>query len=331
MKDQHDTSTIDIDDAIAQQTEQVGDKASAMENGLTQISVIVSGRDGEKTITETTTMFEGKAIDCSVLKNPRLEWFPKDKLKFKGTLERNAQRKIAKYGISYGTSVVIPVEDEGKLKEELLDIQSKFFECVEDLRNNFDTWLEEHIKEKAQEQPEVEAIIRKIAMSPDEFCDAFKFEVMPSMYFKPYLNEEIDRVVDVLKDSLYDDIAKAADKMLQDTFLGHDKKTQKAITPIRHLRQKVEKMSFIDPRFDSLLDEIDEVLSEVPLKGAVEGNPLRAITGMLANMADPALLKTSIIQRNSITECDDFTDTSLDEVDVQTVDSGPSTSGFGEW
>ncbi|WP_299021292.1 DUF3150 domain-containing protein [uncultured Photobacterium sp.] len=333
MKDLHDNQTIDIEDVVQSQTEQVGDKANSLEDGLVIVDFISRGRDGERTLQEVKMLVDDIEVTGSVVRKGRIEWFPKDALKFKGTLERRAQRLIGSSGIPYGRLTAIPVCDLDKLLDGLSKIKAEFAEKVNDLDLNFDTLIEDHKKAN----PENASLIDKLKSSKDEFISRFSFEVCPPMAFKPYLADDSEKTSESLSDSLYDEIVKDAEYIHNKLLSGHTEKGQKAINVVRRLRDKVNKLSFIDERFADLVDEMDDILKDVPKSGNVGGLPLKACVGMVSAMTSRERLESCISPSLDIEDPDELNTTSVtDEVTSSSVTDTPanqpiSKTGFGEW
>lgn len=345
MIDQHDKQTLDIDEVVAQQGEQVGDKASQLENGCVFVNILCEGRDGERTLSEGQMLVDGTVVDGTLVKKGRIEWFPGSRLKFKSTLTKRANRLIAASGIPYGSLTAIPVQDLKTLISGLDDIKVEFDREVRLLEKHFDAWLAEHIKAN----PDKAELIRKLATTAPEFCRRFKFVVLPPIAFKAFLPEDEDKAVEVMKESIFSDVAKEADNLLKTIFKTAERKNQKAINTVRRLRDKVDKLSFVDIRFTDLVLEMDETLSSIPSTGYIEGKDLNVVVGMLHLMANAGALRTSVRppvevppaskDQELLHSSDVSNQVSVEKEVIQSeaiheIEEGsaaPSAGGFGEW
>ncbi len=75
--------------------------------------------------------------------------------------------------------------------------------------------------------------------------------------------------------------------MIEQSLIGKDQVTRNAVRPIRRMRDKLDGLGFLDYRVAPVVSTIDDLLSRIPGKGAIEGIILQEIFATAMLLADP--------------------------------------------
>lgn len=100
-----------------------------------------------------------------------------------------------------------------------------------------------------------------------------------------------------LSQDLYEDIAKHANKFLNESIYQKDESgnqikacrdvvTVAALRPIRFMRDKMQDLQFIAPGIETLIQDIDEVLDGMPSKGKIENKALNRLYQLTLILSD---------------------------------------------
>lgn len=201
-------------------------------------------------------------------------------------MKKEAERKCAKAGVKFLGGFAIPETKAAALAPELDEIVTKFYARKATFLAEYETrirdWVEAH--------PGWERIIRDAALDRSEVdgklsagWQAFKIVEAddPANGANPSLNQGLATAAKGLAGQLYVEIAKAAVEVMEKSLSGRDKVTQKILSPIRTIRDKLEGLSFIDKRVKPLVQTIDHVLEQLPAAGHIDGLGLSAIHGLV--------------------------------------------------
>jgi len=137
---------------------------------------------------------------------------------------------------------------------------------------------------------------------------------------------------DSLGDRLLESVAQEAQDLWRNSLEGRDEVTQRALSPVRTLRDKLAGWALVDPAMHPLVGRIDACLAALPQKGILRGNDLNALTGLVFLLSDPARMKhhgQAVLKGPPVLAPVDFdvTDAAADAaeipVEVEAGDSAP--------
>lgn len=209
-------------------------------------------------------------------------------------LKREAERAIAKVGIRFGKmGRVIAPDDIEAVEAELNDIRDRFFakkaEIMADFARQQEAWIEQF--------PEWEDILRKKMGSPDEIGDKIGFRYQ-MMKIQPAGTGDADteETITGLSGQLLEEIHQDASELMENSFIGRERVTRKALRPIKEMREKVNRLIFISPKAMILRDTIDRVLNACPppSEGRLTEEQTDRIRSALHLIADKSALTTHI-------------------------------------
>lgn len=101
------------------------------------------------------------------------------------------------------------------------------------------------------------------------------------------MSQGLDSKVGGLLGSLLMDIAKASNKLIDESLGGKDGVTRKAFRPLLAMADKLDGFKFIDTRVGALADMIRHVISVMPGEGRIEGADLRNLLGLATILCNP--------------------------------------------
>lgn len=213
-----------------------------------------------------------------------------EKLKIFATLKARASSYLDKHAVRFMGGWGVPIPKLGIVIDELLKIRDDFEQAKATFLSEYDTslgeWIDSH-KEWA-------SIIRDSTVSSDYVRSRLNFK-WQAFRINPVLEHEnttaviesgLAEEVDGIADTLYGEIAHAAKDMWTRVFSGRTEVTQKALSPLRTLKEKLAGLSFIEPHVCHVVDIMDGALKRMPEKGFIKGNDLLLLHGLVKLLQD---------------------------------------------
>lgn len=206
-------------------------------------------------------------------------------------IKREAERMIEKIGVRFGRMGRVIARDPEKIQiltNDLEALQTKFYglrtHIMNDFQNQQDAWIRQF--------PEWESVLRKKAGALVDLRMEFRFHLLEIQPAGPGGNTE--ELVQGLSGQLTWEIHQEALSILENSFLGRETVTQKAINPIRTMRDKVDGLTFVSPRAYILLEIIDHMLEKTPQTGRLLPRETDAVRATLHLLGDHAMLNDHI-------------------------------------
>lgn len=256
-------------------------------NGISIMDCIVSGSSGERTIPKELVKVKGVQIKSKALSGTKISWFPKDKLSFVNTISRGTKQVFNKYGVRYGSYTLIPTSLEDKVEKELKELEAQYEAEVKYVVNNFDNLIAEHIAEN----DDIADLINDFKLSVDDFEARFKFKSFAPMAFQPRDSEDVDQVVTDVSQSLYEEIAKQADKIFQKSIVGRDKLSIRIVSSLSNIYNKMASLAWLDEGIVKILSEFRDLILKLPSNGGIDGQLKAEVSYMVVLMSDANKLK----------------------------------------
>jgi len=122
-----------------------------------------------------------------------------------------------------------------------------------------------------------------------------------------------------LSDQLLIEISTAAKELLDDSLHGKDRVTQKALSPVRQMRDKLSDLSFLSPYVTPLVKSVDYTLSLLPKTGYIEGAQFSALYGLLSLLSDAERAKAHGKLINEGTTVEEAVDLTVQRSPANTV------------
>lgn len=101
------------------------------------------------------------------------------------------------------------------------------------------------------------------------------------------ISATLNRKVECLSDSLFREVAQEASELVEQSLLGRQSVTRKALSPFRRIRDKLDGLAFLDHRVSPVVHTIDDLLSRVPKTGALDGAYLQEVFAFALLLSDP--------------------------------------------
>ena len=207
-------------------------------------------------------------------------------------LKKEAERKCARVGIKFLGGFAIPEGKVNDLAVELDEIVSKFYAKKATFIAQYDSliadWVASHpgweriIQESALDSHTVEG---KINASWQAYKILEAQEAQDANLASPVIRG-LATAAAGLAGQMYAEIARAAEEVREVSLNGRDRVTQKILSPIRTIRDKLEGLAFLDGRVRPLVETINHVLTQLPLSGPIDGLGLVALQGLVFILAD---------------------------------------------
>jgi len=200
-------------------------------------------------------------------------------------LKKEAERTCLQVGTRFLGGFAIPDE---KLAEVLKDLDRIRTEFLQE-RAKFLAEYGQAVDEWASRYPEFESIIRA-AVDPVEHVgsvldfDYVVFRVEPH----PQDQKSLGKAADHLGHGALDEVAKEADKLLEQSLLGKNKVSRRVLSPLKRIRDKLDGLSFLDASFGPIVDSIDQLLRELENTAPIQGRDLDRLMALVQILADPA-------------------------------------------
>jgi len=96
----------------------------------------------------------------------------------------------------------------------------------------------------------------------------------------------LDEQVQGLGDTLFGEVARIA-RELDQSFVGKDALSQRALSTFRRIREKLGCLAFVDYRVQPVLKSLADWLARVPAKGPVSGALFNEGFGLMLLVSDP--------------------------------------------
>jgi len=211
-----------------------------------------------------------------------------NELKIFGTLKSRAVSLLSKSGVRFLGGWAIP---EGKAPDIIhqLDIISKDFLKA---KNDFISRYDQSVATWIKDNPGWENIIASSTVNADYVAKRIDFNyqlfkvVNPADVSKTKIDIGLKCEVAKLGHTLFDEVAKSAQDAWKKSYLGKTEITRKALSPIKAIQSKLADLSFIEPKVVPVAAMIDAALEKLPKRGALTGNPLLMLKGLVSLLTD---------------------------------------------
>lgn len=213
---------------------------------------------------------------------------PED-LRIFGTLKSRAFNMLDRHGVRFLGGWAIPEKVAEEITNELVAIQKEFFAAKEEFLSRYDQAVQDWIRlhpgwEKLIGSSTVSA---KYVRSRIGFkWQFFKLAAPDKNSVKKGLKEEVNN----LGFTLFDEIAKAATDTWNRCYAGKVKVSHKALSPLRSIHDKLNGLSFVDPRVLPITDLLQTAFEKIPSRGFIRNENLLMLQGVVSLLREPALL-----------------------------------------
>ncbi len=212
-----------------------------------------------------------------------------DDLRIFSTLKSRAVSMLDRVGVRFLNGWAIPQKKANEVIDNLRAISEDFMAAKKAFLATYDqnviNWVNQNLEWKE--------LIQNSVVSADYVSSRIGFrwqlfQVLPPK--KRAIHNNLRDEVAGLGTSLYQEIAKEAESIWEKCYQGKEQVSQKAISPIRSLYQKLHGLSFVESCAAPICDLLETAFQSLPKKGLIEGSNLLMLQGVLALMRDPNTL-----------------------------------------
>lgn len=217
-----------------------------------------------------------------------------DELLWQERLKTRAERACLAVGTRFLGGYAVPVAKLDELVNELTSIRDEWNVAKEEFLDNYtagiDAWVDAN--------PEWAHIIRKAVTPINSVRNrihfsfiTYKVDFAGGADLASDINSGLAQQASSLGERLFIEIAQKATQTWEASFRGRQAITRRALRPIQAMRDKLDGLSFVDPRVYPVVERIDQVLADLPKTGAIEGSALSSVEGVLLMLTDPERMK----------------------------------------
>lgn len=209
---------------------------------------------------------------------------PQERLTVFNTLRAKAERACQQHGLPFLGAYAVPVHKAEALTEALEDLKRTFLDERAKFLADYDAIVEKWVRK----HPAFEVALRK-AITPASIVGtrlAFRygsFEVQADS-----VGGDAQEMADELGDTLLDEVVRTANEMWATKIDGADEISQRGLSPIRKLRDKVDSLAFLDSRAAEVVNAIDHVLSALPKTGPISNRDFMLLSLLVSQMRTKA-------------------------------------------
>ena len=211
-----------------------------------------------------------------------------DDLKAFGAIKGRAYSLLNRHGIRFLSGWAIPESKSQEILDELSHMRDEF----NFVKNNFLISYDNSVQDWIARHPQWGAIIAGSTVSKQYVSNRLSFGWQMYKIVPPFgqAGNEVRQNAEALGDSLFNEIARDAREAWRRCFDGKSEITRKALSPLKTMQQKLHGLSFLEPRVLPVTELIQAALDSVPRRGAVDGNLLIMLQGMVCLMQNPQAL-----------------------------------------
>ena len=194
--------------------------------------------------------------------------------KFKG----QALKACLAVGTRFLGGYAIPIGKVHELMAELVNIESKFKEAKVKFLSEYD----QAVVEWKRENPGWEAIIASSVESLQYVESQMQFSVQ-TFHINPVegFEEGLEKEIGCLADQLRREIQQQARTAWDSSYAGKLEVGQKAVRPIISMLDKIEGLTFLEPRLNELVMGIRVTIESLPKKGVIKGADFASLCGVM--------------------------------------------------
>jgi hypothetical protein len=218
-----------------------------------------------------------------------------DLLKDFNNLKKKAERACLKTGTRFLGGFANPKSQVSRIVQELKDIQIEFEDAKKCFLDRYETetqnWMNKH--------PQFKDAIGSAIEPVDSVAGKLKFSFVVFRVELPShgddslsaADESLTGQVADLSDQLFHEIAQDASVLLQQSFFGKQSITARCLNAFKRMRDKLNSLAFLDHRCMPVVDEIDNVLGNLPVGGPYTGREFDRLFTLVMLLSDASKIK----------------------------------------
>lgn len=202
-------------------------------------------------------------------------------------LKKEAQRQCEQVGVRFLGGYAVPEARLDQVVAALDRIREQFARRKQAFLAGYDQvildWIGKH--------PEFAEAIRR-AVSPVEAV-ARRLQFDYAVYrLKPAEQAgQLDSKIDGMGQTLFREIARDAAELFERSVAGRQQISQRALNPLRRMRDKLDGLSFLDHRVQPTVAAMDDLFVRLPKTGPISGAQFHELLATVLILADPDKMK----------------------------------------
>lgn len=205
------------------------------------------------------------------------------------TLKSRAVSILDRTGVRFLNGWAIPQDKAIQITDDLMGIHDDFMEA----KRNFLASYDQRVNDWVNQHTEWKDIITNSVVSAEYVSSrlGFKWQLFQlAVPTKKDIHDGLKQDVNNLGITLYGEIANAAEDTWRKCYSGKEQVSQKALSPIRSIYEKINGLSFVEPCAAPIANLLRVALTQMPPKGFITGVDLLVLQGVLALLRDPEAL-----------------------------------------
>ena len=249
-------------------------------------------------------------------------------LKIFHRVKKGAERACLQRGTRFLGGFAIPNDRAEALADELDTLKGEFGDESRQFLQSYDQGLEEWIGQ----HPQWEAAIRRAIEPANVVGGRLRFGYQLIQIAPAEKSGTLAEEVKGLGTGVFAEVAQVA-RELDESFLGKEVLHRRALSTFRTIREKLDCLSFVDPRIQPIVDTIDDWFRRLPAKGPISGGIFNEGWTLAAILGDPDKLARHgagqlAIQRGLVApEEEDETQTEAQQPQVEVEPDSVATPG----
>lgn len=204
-------------------------------------------------------------------------------------IKKRAERYLGQQGVPCLGAWAVPVDQIDAISAQLDAYRDEFQQAEAELRAFYDDRFDEWVAQFAHD-PDFQAALRAAKVPREALAGRFAFGYSV-VRIQPADNPgDLQQQIEGLGDEMLADVAAEADEAYRRSFAGFggdDRHySQRALRPLKRIRDKVDKLHFLDPAAGPLVQAIDEVLARLPHKGKLAPAQIVEVVSLTQLLAD---------------------------------------------
>lgn len=215
---------------------------------------------------------------------------PEDLRSF-GTLKARAVNLLERNGVRFLGGWAVPETRMDEIGVELAASRDEFNAA----KDSFLQRYEQSVQDWIARHPQWGSIIAGSTVSEEYVRSRMDFRwqmfrVMAPAVDSGALKDDLQRDVDTLGLTLFDEVAKAAGEAWQRCYAGKTEITRKALSPLKSIYDKLMGLTFVEPRVAPVAELLDTAFRSIPKRGAITGSILIMLQGLVSLLQNPQAL-----------------------------------------
>lgn len=214
-----------------------------------------------------------------------------DDIKAFTSLRKRFSRFLDAVGVRFMGGWLVPKDKLDEVISGLESLETEFFDLKRDFLRDFEDKVETFLEKWGERATAVRRYVPTVDEVSRKFdCSFSIYEVtQPAEEGNP-LNQRMQKAVEQVADTLFEEVAKAAGQVYKKSFMS-DKASQKAVKSVVGILDKLEGMQSATRLAEPLVAHIRDHMAKLPKTGYVTGRDLNAMQACLLLLANPDFAK----------------------------------------